>query len=33
MLLSDCRLSCTAFNNEFFAKACQEWTQRLAEGR
>ncbi|CAC5409737.1 ASXL [Mytilus coruscus] len=29
---SGMRLSCTAFNNEFFAKACQEWTQRLADG-
>ncbi|KAJ8306430.1 hypothetical protein KUTeg_016975 [Tegillarca granosa] len=26
------RFSTTALNNEFFAKSCEEWTQRLAEG-
>ncbi|KAG1669034.1 Polycomb protein Asx [Nymphon striatum] len=26
------RLSSTALNNEFFAKSCQEWKERLAEG-
>lgn len=26
------RLSSTALNNEFFAKACTEWRERLAEG-
>ncbi|XP_005098467.1 putative Polycomb group protein ASXL2 [Aplysia californica] len=28
----DLRLSSTALNNEFFAKACGEWKDRLAEG-
>ncbi|KAL8600728.1 hypothetical protein ACOMHN_057316 [Nucella lapillus] len=27
-----CRISPTALNNEFFAKACQEWKDRLVEG-
>lgn len=26
------RLSSTAFNNEFFNKACEEWRERLSEG-
>ena len=26
------RLSNSALNNEFFAKACHEWRERLAEG-
>ncbi|KAK3090145.1 hypothetical protein FSP39_009486, partial [Pinctada imbricata] len=26
------RLSTTAFNNEFFAKSCEEWRERLSEG-
>ncbi|XP_064604736.1 putative Polycomb group protein ASXL2 isoform X2 [Liolophura sinensis] len=26
------RLSSTALNNEFFAKACEEWRERLSEG-
>jgi len=26
------RLNSTAFNNEFFAKACQEWRERLSRG-
>ena len=26
------RLNSTAFNNEFFAKACHEWRERLAKG-
>ena len=26
------RLSLTAFNNEFFNKACEEWRERLSEG-
>lgn len=26
------RMSTTALNNEFFAKACQEWKERLVEG-
>ena len=29
----DFRLSNTALNNEFFAKACHEWRERLAEGK
>ncbi|XP_076463349.1 uncharacterized protein LOC143295509 [Babylonia areolata] len=34
LLLSDngLRISPTALNNEFFAKACQEWKDRLVEG-
>ena len=28
-----CRLSNSALNNEFFAKACHEWRERLAEGK
>jgi len=27
------RLSSSAMNNEFFAKACTEWRERLGEGR
>lgn len=26
------RLSSSALNNEFFARACQQWRERLAEG-
>uniref|UniRef100_A0A2C9JHT1 DEUBAD domain-containing protein n=1 Tax=Biomphalaria glabrata TaxID=6526 RepID=A0A2C9JHT1_BIOGL len=29
---TDLRLSSTALNNEFFAKACMEWKDRLSEG-
>ncbi|KAH9515274.1 hypothetical protein Btru_014038 [Bulinus truncatus] len=29
---NDLRLSSTAMNNEFFAKACMEWKDRLSEG-
>ena len=29
----DFRISPTALNNEFFAKACQEWKDRLVEGK
>ena len=27
------RLSNSSLNNEFFAKACHEWRERLAEGK
>lgn len=27
------RLSSTALNNEFFNKSCQEWIERLSQGR
>ena len=28
----DCRISTSGLNNEFFARACLEWRERLAEG-
>ena len=33
MYMFVCRLSNSALNNEFFAKACHEWRERLAEGK
>jgi len=30
--LNSSRLSGSALNNEFFAKSCQEWREKLTEG-
>jgi hypothetical protein len=33
LIITFSRMSPTALNNEFFNKACQEWKDRLVEGK